>query len=68
MKPLRIVLTVIVMASLINFVRDGRTFHISQVLPLSGGHDPGIYDIGAFALIGLGIWGYGRLRKNCKDD
>jgi len=51
MTAFRILLICLVSSLLINWLRAGWTFHIVQVLPLLGGHEPGIYDAVGAALI-----------------
>ena len=68
MRPVAIVLVVLLAAVAINFLRAGAGFPIVRCLPLCGGHSPGIYDIGAFALLLMVPWGLARLRRNRDDD
>ncbi len=67
MRLFWIVVVVLVIACFINFVRTGETFHIAEVLPFGGGHEAGLYDLASFIVIGLGLWGYGRLRRMRSD-
>ena len=57
MRIFTILLIVLFAAGFINFVRDGQTFHIAQVLPFAGGGTAGLYDYTAIALLGLALWG-----------
>lgn len=65
MKAFRVVLIILLIAALMNFVREGggRTFHIITTLPFAGGHEPAIWDLGGLCLIALGIWGWQRLKR-----
>ena len=66
-KLIKIVIIVIVICSLINFVRAGDGFPIARVLPFLGGYRPGIYDAGACVLLFIAMWGLGRLRRQGRD-
>lgn len=59
-----IVLIVIFAAALINWVRDGDAFHISHCVPLLGGYEPGIYDLGALVIAGIAIGGIRRFFRD----
>ena len=66
MKAFWITLTIVLMASLICWLRAGADFPIVQCLPFAGGHRPGIQDIAAFVLVLMIPWGLSRLRN--RDD
>jgi hypothetical protein len=61
-----VVLIIVLIACLINYLRAGADFPIVRCLPFAGGHEPSLYDAGAFALLLMIPWGLGRLRR--KDD
>jgi hypothetical protein len=61
------VLIVVLIAALICWVRSGSAFNVVQALPLLGGHPPGIFDLGAFVMILITIWGVRRLTRNRSD-
>jgi len=63
MKAAKIALILIGMVALMCWVRGGAGFDIAKALPFCGGHEPGIYDIGAIAVILLLFWGLGRTKR-----
>lgn len=68
MKAAKIVLILIIVFSLINFVRQGREFHIVTVLPFSGGHQPGIFDAAGIVVLVIAWWGWLRLKRRQRQD
>lgn len=67
MRAVMIALVLLMIAGLINFVRGG-DFHIAKTLPFCGGHEPGIYDVGAVLIIIIAIWGMRRLVRHTTED
>jgi hypothetical protein len=63
MTAFKIILICLFSCLLIGWLRQGSSFPIVQTLPFLGGHKPGLYDIGAFVLLLLALWGVGRLRR-----
>ena len=61
------VFIVLLVGRLIAWMRDGEAYPLVQVAPLIGGFDPGIYDLAGFAMLLVGIWGFGRMRRD-RDD
>lgn len=60
---------VLSIAGLINFVRAGRDFHIAQILPFCGGKPVnGEYAVAGIIMLGLILWGIGRINRNNKED
>ena len=68
MKAFKITMILLVILLLIHWVRGGEDFHIAKVLPFCGGAKPGLYDIGAVALVLLCIWGLSRLGHRSQSD
>ena len=66
MKVFKITLVVIILATLINAVRQGYHFPILQSLPLLGGVRPLKYEIAGITIVGVTAWACHRLRKNRK--
>jgi hypothetical protein len=63
-KPVKLCLTILIAAVVINFLRDGRTFHIAKVLPFASGRDTvPLYDWGGVILLCLFAWGLYRLNR-----
>ena len=58
-----IVLIVILTFALIDWCREGDTFHIVQSLPLLGGYRPGIYDLAGGILLLMTIAGIVKMRR-----
>ena len=67
MRAVMIALALLMIAGLINFVRGG-DFHIAKTLPFCGGHEPGLYDVGAVIMIIIAIWGIRRVVRNADRD
>jgi hypothetical protein len=68
-KVAKIVVIVILLSALVNFAREGRTFHLIHVLPFVGGHEPGLYDVAGLVLLWMGFgWGLARIRRNQRRD
>ena len=68
MKAAKVVLIVLCCALIINWVRGGEDFHWARVLPLMGGHHPGIYDVAAVVLLLVMLpWGLRRLRRRGEE-
>ena len=63
MKAAKIAVVIVVISCLIAWCRSSFDFgHIARSLPFSGGHRPGIYDVGAVVILLLLLWGLSRLR------
>ena len=61
MKTIGVVLTIVVIAGIVTWVRQGDTFHIARALPFCSGRPPGIYDVAGLVLIVLVARGLCRL-------
>ena len=69
MRLALICVVLILAASAINSIRGVAGFPLPQVLPGCGGSDrPLIYQLGGVAMLGLLLWGLGRVRRIGKDD
>jgi len=69
MKAIKLTLILFLSALVINFIRNGRTFHIAKVLPFSNAPERvGIYDFACFAVLIIMAWGLYRIKRNSKDD
>ena len=67
MGKIKLCVTVLTAAVVINFLRDGRTFHIAKVLPFSNGPEKvGLYDWASVIVLFIIVWGIYRL-KNRKE-
>ena len=58
-----ILIVVLLFGALINFLREGAGFPITQVLPLLGGHPPGMYDVAAGVMLLIAVWGFWRVAR-----
>ncbi len=64
MKAAKIAVVIVIIASLILWCRQSFDFgHIARSLPFSGGHRPGIYDVGTVAVLLIMLWGFSRLNS-----
>ena len=61
MKTVALILTVLTIAGLANWARQGDTFHIAKVLPFCSGRAPGIYDLAGIVMIVILARGLRRL-------
>lgn len=69
MKKIQAVLLMLIIAGLINFVRAGRNFHIAKSLPFCDGEPVnGEYAVAGVILLGLVLWGIGRINRNNQEE
>lgn len=68
MKTLQIVLTIVAAATVLNFIREGRSFHLAKILPFCDGEPVNTYHWGGLVMCGIALWGYYRLKNRSKDD
>ena len=65
MKAVKLCLTIVIAAVVINFIRAGRTFHIAKVLPFAGGPETiPLYDWAGAIMLCIFAWGLYRLKRN----
>ena len=68
MKAAKITVLLIIFIVLINWIRqENFSGPLPTVLPLLGGRDPSIFDIGGAICVGIAIWGLFRLFRNRKQ-
>ena len=63
MREAKIVLILILFATLIHAVREDGGFRLLQVIPFMGGRRPGEYDLAGVAMVLISLWGLGRLNR-----
>jgi len=69
MKVIKITLIILVVASILAFVKSGMVFHIAKVLPFCSGNPiEWGYELGALAILVLFLLGLQRLRRNQRRD
>jgi len=68
MKLFQVLLILVVAAYLINWVKQGQTFHIAEVLPFAGGPHPPLYDLGSIVLLAMAWCGFQALKRRYADD
>ena len=69
MRAIKLCVIILITAVVINFLRDGRSFHISKVLPFSNAPERiGIYDWAAVVAMAICVWGLYRLKRNQDED
>ena len=69
MRIIRLVLIILICAIVINFIRNGRMFHIAKCLPFSNApENVGIYDFACVAVLIILAWGLYRLKRNSEDE
>ena len=68
-KILQVVAILIITFAALSWIRsDGQyDFDIRSIIPFMRGSDISLYDWGGLALILLGIWGIGRLRRGAEE-
>ena len=69
MKAIKLVLIIFVSALIINFIRNGRAFHIAKALPFANGPEKiGLYDWACVVVLVILVWGFYRIKRNGDDD
>ena len=69
MKAIKLTLIIFISALVINFIRNGRTFHIAKSLPFSNAPERiGIYDWACVVVLLILAWGLYRIIRNNKDE
>ncbi len=69
MRIIKLALILFISAVVINFIRNGRTFHIAKALPFSNAPEKiSIYDWACVAVLVILMWGFYRLKRNNQDD
>lgn len=64
MKAIKIIVVLIVVGTFINWARSGADWPLPQALPfLSGQPISALYEVAGLVMIGIGLWGLGRLRS-----
>jgi hypothetical protein len=65
MKAIKLCLIIVIAAVVINFLRDGRLFHIAKTLPFAGGPERiSQYDWAGVIMLIIFLWGLHRLKRN----
>ena len=69
MRAIKLALILFISALVINFIRNGRTFHIAKSLPFSNAPERiGTYDWACVAVLVILAWGLYRLKRNNDDE
>lgn len=69
MRAIKLVIILFISALVINFIRNGRTFHIAKSLPFANAPEKvGIYDWACVAALAILAWGFYRIKRNSEDD
>ena len=69
MKAIKLVLIIFISALVINFIRNGRMFHIAKALPFSNSPERiSIYDWACVAVLVILAWGLYRLKRKSDDE
>ena len=69
MKAIKLILIIFISALVINFIRNGRAFHIAKALPFANAPERiGIYDWACVAVLAILAWGFYRIKRNSDDD
>ena len=69
MRIMKLALILFISAVVINFIRDGRMFHIAKALPFSNAPERiTIYDWACVAVLAICAWGLYRIKRNSEDD
>ncbi len=67
MKCIKLTITLAIGIFLIQFVRQGESFHVARCLPFCDGEIT-LYDYGALACILIFIFGMGQMNRDDEDD
>ena len=69
MRIIRLTLVLFISAVVINFIRNGRMFHIAKALPFSNAPENiTLYDWACVAVLATIAWGLYRIKRNSEDD
>ena len=69
MKAAQIILVIVGIGALINWVRAGSDWPVSQAFPLLSGDRPsGLFVAGGFAMLVIFVWGLDRLSRRERQD
>ena len=69
MKAIRLCIILLIGAIVINFLREGRLFHIARTLPFAGGAETiNIYDWDGVVVLVILVWGLYRIKHMYDDD
>jgi hypothetical protein len=69
MKAIKLILIIFISALIINFIRNGRTFHIAKSLPFANAPESiSIYDWACVAVLVILAWGLYRIKRNSGDE
>ena len=69
MKAIRLCLIVLIASLVINFIRNGRLFHIAKSLPFSNAPEKiSLYDWAGVVVLIIAAWGLYRLKRNNEND
>lgn len=69
MRAIKLAVILFISALVINFIRNGRAFHIAKSLPFSNTPERiGIYDWACVAVLVILAWGLYRLKRNSDDE
>lgn len=69
MKAIKLILVIFISALVINFIRNGRTFHIAKSLPFANAPESiTIYDWACVAVLVILAWGLYKIKRNSDDE
>ena len=69
MRLIKVCLTILTAAVVINFIRAGEMFHLAKILPFANRHDDvDFYDWAGVVVLVIFVWGLYRLARNNKDE
>jgi len=63
MKAIKIVIVILVGATVLSFIKAGQVFHIVRVLPFCDGEPVNKYHLAGLVMCAIALWGYYRSRR-----
>ena len=68
MKPAAVTAIVVLALALLAWIRAGQDFDIRSILPLIGGHEINVYDLGGLLMLLIACLGLARLARTPREE
>jgi len=67
-KTIKIVIIILIGATVLSFVKSGQEFHIAKLLPFCDGEPVNRYHLAGLVMCVIALWSYYRLRRRDNND